>query len=291
MREIILHTFQWNLKHIENNLEDIKQQGFTAVQISPVNKCKEGSEWWCYYQPLAFTIGNRSGSKEDLIELCTKANEIGIKVICDVVLRHCATDDGQLIPSDTVDLKLRSNPDFWANTENITDYDVRYQVTHNSCGMPMLNYDNHDLQDIYIKFLQELKDCGVSGFRVDQGKHLSLPSEGSDFWPRVFGGFSDMFNYAECLESKTSLLDKYTKFINVLTDGYSTDKSKMVVYIMTHDTEYTFQSTLHITDDMIKSEWDYLLKYYNESHVLFFCRRYSQLWKSDEIRNSNIFSN
>ena len=288
MREIILHCFNWKLTDITKDLKTIKECGYTSIQVSPIQSCSKSSEWWALYQPLAFTIGNRTGSKEDLIELCAEAKKLGIKIIVDVVLRHCATDDGQLIPSKTVDSKLRSNPKFWTNAKNATNFESRDEVINGAFGLPMLDYNNTELQDIYIEYLQELKDCNIDGFRVDMGKHLSLPSEGSNFWERVFGQFKDMFNYIECLDCSKELLDEYTKFTTVLTNDNASDQSKMVIFIMSHDTELTFQSTIHITDDLIKSEWDNLLKFYKESHVLFYCRPYSDVWKSAEIKKSNL---
>ena len=71
-REIILHMLQWNLNDIIKELPTIKDCGYTSIQISPVQRCKDGDEWWCLYQPLGFTIGNRYGSKEDLINLYSK---------------------------------------------------------------------------------------------------------------------------------------------------------------------------------------------------------------------------
>lgn len=289
MREIIIHTFQCPIKHIIKNLDKIKEQSFTAIQLSPIQPIKSGNEWWCYYQPLGFSIGNKSGSKEDLINLCSEAKKLGIKVIVDVVLRHTATDDGRLVPGKDVDKTLTDNPYFWTNAENTYDYYNRFEVIHKAFGLPMLDYNNEQLQNIYIKFLEELKSCGVSGFRVDMGKHFGLPEENSNFWPRVFGRFSDMFNYAECLECSTEILDKYDEFVNVLTDDKnSSDKSKMVIFIMSHDTELTFGYTLHMTDEIIIREWEHLLRDYRESHVLFYCRSYSNLWQSDEIRKINL---
>jgi len=288
MRKIILHSFLWQLKDITKNLNIIKEQNFNVIQISPINEIKEGSEWWNFYQPLSFSIGNKTGTKEDLIELCKEAKKLGIDICADIVLRHCATDDGQLIPSKAVDEKLRNNPKFWTNSKNTVDYNNRYAVTHGAFGLPILDYDNKELQDIYIKYLQELKDCGIKSMRIDMGKHFSLPSEGSNFWERVFGKYNDMFNYAECLESSKELLDQYTPFINVLTDGTASDRSKMVIYIMSHDTELTFGYTKHMDDNMIIKEWNYLLKEYKESHVLFYARELSDLWKSEEIRKINF---
>jgi len=62
----------------------------------------------------------------------------------------------------------------------------------------------------------------------------------------------------------------------------------MVIFIMSHDTELTFQSTLHMNDDIIIKEWENMLKFYKTSHVLFYVREFSDLWKSDEIRKINL---
>ena len=288
MREIILHCFEWKITHITSSLKDIKSQGFNSIQISPIQPCSKSEYWWALYQPLGFTIGNRIGTKEDLIELCREAKKLDIKIIIDIVLRHVATDDGQLIPSKDVDKSLIDNLNFFTNAENIKDYENRVDIYSNAIGLPMLNYNNIELQDIYIKFLQELKGCSVSGFRIDASKHFALSSEGSNFWERVFGQFKDMFNYAECLDCSMEILDEYTKFINVLTNDNASDKSKMVIFIMSHDTELTFKSTLNMTDEIIISEWENLLKFYKTSHVLFYVRSFSNLWKSEAIRKINL---
>jgi glycosidase len=195
-REIIAHCFLWDLKSITKEIDNFKECGYSSIQISPIQPCKDGNEWWCDYQPLSFTIGNRHGTKEDLNELTTEAHKRGIKIICDVVLRHTAgTNDGKLVPHEKVDKKLTSNPYFWTNAENTTDYKDRWKSTHMAFGMPMLNYYNFDLQDIYIEFLQELKDLGCDGFRVDMSKHFITKEEDDScyFWERVFGRFGGMF--------------------------------------------------------------------------------------------------
>jgi alpha-amylase len=288
-REIILHCFMWKLRDITKELENIKNSGYTAIQITPIQPCKDGSEFWTYYQPLAFAIGNKTGTKEDLKELCNKAKELNIKIIADVVLRHTAgVNSGKLIAHEKVDKALTSNPYFWTNAENTTDYNNRWCAIHKAFGMPMLDYNNWDLQDLMIKFLSELREYGVLGLRVDMGKHFALEEEGSLFWKRVFGGFSDMFNYAECLECDKSLLDKYTKFINVITDYHMpSDRSKAVIFIMSHDTEETWGFTKKMKDSDIIREWEILLRENRESHILFYVRPFSNLYKSDKIREIN----
>jgi len=225
-----------------------------------------------------------------LIELCREAKKRGIGIISDIILRHTAgTNDGKLVPHEDVAEQLKNNKYFWTNAENTTNYKSRFCATNMAFGMPMLDYFNYQLQDLYIEFLEDLKRCGISGFRIDMGKHFALKEEDDrcDFWERVFGKYKDMFNYAECLECDKNLLDKYTKFINVLTDSSASDRSKMVIFIESHDTYHTFGYTKKMNDRMISDEWKNLLKSNRESHMLFFSRPDSNLWQSDEIKNIN----
>lgn len=293
MREVILHCFRWKLRDIIKEIQNIKDCGYTAIQISPVQPCKPGPEWWTDYQPTGFSIGNRIGDKEDLIELCRVSNALGIKVITDVVLRHTAgLDNGELLPHESVDANILAHPEYFTNAYNAQNHNDRREVTEMAWGVPMLDYYNHDLQNIYINFLQELKDCGVGGFRVDMGKHFALPEENCDFWTRVFSNFSDMYNYAECIDCERHILDKYTPYMNVLTNyGYSSDRSKSVIFIMSHDTEETWGFTKGKNDDIIKLEWDSLLEKNPKCGVLFYARAYSDIWKSESVKASNLRHN
>ena len=99
---VILHAFCWTFDEIKNNLADIKEAGYTAVQTSPIQPAKDYSstytnqahEWWKLYQPLGFTIAstddNYLGTKQDLIDLCKEADNYGINIICDIVANHLA---------------------------------------------------------------------------------------------------------------------------------------------------------------------------------------------------------
>ena len=184
----VLHLFNWRLEDVEKELGKISEQGFDAVQINPIQPLKEDGlrQWWMSYQPIGFSIGNYFGTKEDLIRLCSEAEKYGIKIIADVVCNHMAAkNDDALHPHEKVDPKLRNRKDFWKETRNVENWKDRYQVTHYCMGLPGLNVAEHDLQDIIIDFLNELIDCGVSGFRFDAAKSIVLPEEGYDFWPRV----------------------------------------------------------------------------------------------------------
>ena len=95
----ILQCFCWSYNEIMNFLPDIANQGFTAIQTSPVQVCKEATvgqtakgSWWAYYQPAAFTIDdtgdNALGTPEEFQAMCQMAHSYGVKVLVDVVANH-----------------------------------------------------------------------------------------------------------------------------------------------------------------------------------------------------------
>ena len=95
----ILQCFCWSYNEIMNFLPTIADQGFTAIQTSPVQVCKEATagknakgSWWAYYQPAAFTIDdtgdNALGTPEEFQAMCEMAHSYGVKVLVDVVANH-----------------------------------------------------------------------------------------------------------------------------------------------------------------------------------------------------------
>ena len=289
-RNIILHLLQWDLKSIIPQLETIHNQGFNMIQISPIQSCKYENEWWQLFQPYGFKIGNKLGTKEDLIELCKEAKKYNIKIIVDVVVNHMASsDDGQLKPHSKVDQRLLSNAEFWRDFKTIDNWDDRCQVITRCDGLPTLRLERFDIQNLIIKFLNELIDCGVGGLRFDSGKSIALPEENSNFWTRVMDSLKrkdELFNYAEVIFADSQLLDKYNKYINVVTNSWSSNKSKMVTFTENHDSYLGIGWTKKMTDDMLIKEWEVLLQN-REWNVLFYARPWSELFKSDEIRRIN----
>ncbi len=232
--ETILHAWNWSLKAIKNNLEEIRKAGYTAIQISPVQGTKDDSleneKWWVLYQPINFKIGNTQiGSREELIDLCTEAHKCGLKIIADVIVNHTASKGGgelSIYPHDKVDSILKDNPDFWHEKRNVEDWNDRWQVTHLGIGLPDLNTANEKLQDIIIDFLNDLIKCGIDGLRFDAAKHVELPCDpdGSNFWPRVIGSLINrdkLILYGEVLQSGASNYEGYSEYMALSAEGYS----------------------------------------------------------------------
>lgn len=279
----ILHMFQWGLGSIIPMIPTVKEQGFDAIQISPIQGTKDsGMEWWKLYQPTNFKIGNTQiGTKEQLKELCAVANQCGIKIIVDVVLRHVAGDpQNPLAPHKDVDPELL--PYLCKEQIPCNNYEDRWQCTHRCTGMPMLDYNNPNYVAKVIDFLNELLDCGVWGFRLDQLKHYALPQEGSDFLT-----YLQPYNfYGECFFCDQWVLDEYSKYMKVLTDGRPSNISRLVAKFETHDDFLEFKATNRMTDHMRLVEWDILVNHCGYDS-LYYARPFEDLWMSREMKEIN----
>ena len=96
---LTLHAFNWTYAQITANLQSIKNAGFKNVLTMPVQQPKSGgAAWWAFYQPLSMSIGDGSslGTKQELKELCDKAEELGICILADIVANHMATTDDEI---------------------------------------------------------------------------------------------------------------------------------------------------------------------------------------------------
>ena len=293
-RSLIIQMLQWDLKSIIKHLPIISQQGFNMVQTSPLQGIKEDDnyKYWALYQPLGMRIINSKqiGTKTDLITLCKEADKYNIKICVDVVLRHVASDNEILSkPHEKVDKILTNNKSFFTNAINATNYDDRWQLTNLATGMPMLDYNNKELQQTYRQYIMELKECGVKAIRLDQCKHFSTSKEGCNFFKNVFGEFKDMFIYGECINTPKSLLDDYVADgISVFTDYHlPSDTTKGVIAIETHDTFNCFKSTLHKNPDMLVNEWNFMLNNNKESSALWYCRPFDTTWMREDVKNIN----
>lgn len=283
----ILHLLQWPINSIRWILAKVKEQEFDCIQISPMQGTKEvGNEFWLLYQPTNFKIGNTQiGNKEDLINLCKEAHEYNLKIIVDVVFRHTANDsEDWLKPSKCIDDELKKD-NFFLDVSNIQDYNDRWQCTNLADNLPVINYRNKDVQDIQIRYLSELICCGVDGFRIDMAKNFELPCEGCNYFEKVFMPFNNKVVYGEVINAAQELIDKYSKIMLVATNGYGSDKDKIITWIESHDTYLTFGYTKHLLETYINFEYARLCTEY--SNTLYYSRPFSNAWEMDIIKDAN----
>lgn len=250
---VTLQCWNWSYNNITANLDAIAAQGYTAIQTSPIQFCKEstigkkvGEHWWVYYQPAGFNIDNTGtnalGTKAEFENMCKIAHEKGIKVIVDVVANHLGNQTGNDL-STTIPSDIRNDSSCWHNIKiNTTDYSKRYDITQYCMkGLPDLNTSNSKIQNYVLGFLKECIDSGADGFRFDAAKHIETPDDtasgcASNFWPTVINGATsyakstrniDLYNYGEVLDKPDSAgllpITAYTKYMSVTDNETGND--------------------------------------------------------------------
>ncbi len=253
----ILQCWNWSFNNIKNNMSKIANQGFTAIQTSPVQASKEstneswstaGSAMWVYYQPISFSIETnyRSalGTKKEFKAMCDEAEKYGIKVIVDTIFNHLANAYSGNSINDQITGDIKNDSNCWYNVhENISNWGDRYDITHKSLGgLPDLNTSNSKIQNYAIGFLKECIDCGADGFRFDAAKHIETPKDKdgvkSNFWPNVLGaatsyaqstkGFTPYY-YGEVLDGTGGVdVTGYTDYMSI-TDNVSSNNIRNAV--------------------------------------------------------------
>lgn len=285
----ILHLLSWKLNDVILVLDEVKSQGFQAIQINPLQPLKEDNfdNWWLSYQPCGFEIGNQYGSKEDLKRLCDEAHKRGIAIYADVICTHVAgSNDGSLNPHEKVDKELVNNPYFWREKKFISNWESRYEVVNYCAGLPSFDLQNWDLQNIIRDFLNSLIDCGVDGFRFDSAKSIKTAREGCDFFPRVLGGLKGpAYNYGEVIFADENLIGLYADHIDVLTNTWSRYRDNVVIFSESHDSYYEFGYTKNKTSKEITADYKNLVHSY--PNTIYFARSFDEEWKSAEIREAH----
>ena len=250
----ILHAWCWSFNTIKENMKDIAAAGFTTVQTSPANECKDtysnmklmgndevnGTDgcWWWQYQPTDWKIGNyQLGTRDDFKAMCAEADKYGIKVIVDVIPNH-TTPDLPKVSQNLYNAVGGKDNLYHANGfKEITQWGNRYECTTGQMGgLPDVNTENPDFQAYFLKYLNDLIACGADGFRYDTAKHIGVPSDPLDakstrnnFWPVVTGEESangvtlsdkNVFTYGEVLQGDNVPESEYAKYMRMTASSY-----------------------------------------------------------------------
>lgn len=251
---LTLHAFNWTYHEILINLENIRNAGFKNVLTMPIQQPKGGGNtWWAFYQPLSFSIGDNSalGSKEELIELCSEAEQYGICILADIVVNHMANIDDNATEEDGTPTVLPAvaayEPLLYNNrNEDLDGIGVTFHHNRKAGGsgaetqvyaygnLPDLNTANAYVQERVLSLLKECIDAGIDGFRFDAAKHVETeqdPDYPSDFWNNTLevakAYYTEktgktLYAYGEILGSPASRSQSvYTNHMRITDDGFA----------------------------------------------------------------------
>lgn len=192
----IVHLFQWNWDSVAAECTDfLGPNGYSGVQVSPpqehvVIPSSEGGEypWWQDYQPVSYQIDNtRRGTAEDFEDMVDTCADQGVRIYVDAVINHMTgPQEGSSTGSAGTTWEQYEYPDLFGDGEASYTYDdfgPCYDTIENwddkeevqNCellDLADLDTGSSHVQDQIVRYLNNMIDLGVGGFRVDATKHI-----------------------------------------------------------------------------------------------------------------------
>ncbi len=246
----ILQAFCWSFNTIADNMADIADAGYTAVQTSPINECLDTNPgknlhgpdgmWYYHYQPTDWVIGNyQLGTRDEFKHMCDVADDYGIAVIVDILPNHTTPSTGNV--SEALVEAAGGKDALYHTTGTIGGgYSDRLELTYYAMGgLPDVDTENIGFQEYFYEFLKDCVYLGADGFRIDTAKHISLPddpvtsdytdTDRNTFYPNMrealneYAGevgtksYNELFVYGEVLQGSSDRLAGYQEYIGGTT--------------------------------------------------------------------------
>ncbi|RXN25829.1 pancreatic alpha-amylase-like protein [Labeo rohita] len=200
-RTAIVHLFEWRWADIAAECERyLGPNGFGGVQISPPSESiivtNPWHPWWQRYQPIGYNLCSRSGNENELRDMITRCNNVGVNIYVDAVINHmCGAGGGSGTHSSCGSYFDANSKDFptvpysyldfndgkcSTGSGNIENYGDIYQVRNcRLVGLLDLALEKDYVRGKVADYMNKLIDMGVAGFRVDACKHM---------WPGEYTG-------------------------------------------------------------------------------------------------------
>ncbi len=242
---VVLDMWQWSFSAIQNVLPQVAADGYSAIQVSPVQGTKNntslanGFAWYLFYQPVNLKVGNAQlGSETDFQNLCAAAKSYGIKIIVDAVLNQVADDgtSGQFDPA--VDPSI-ANYSYFHNLGTVQNWQNRYDETQQNLGNgPDWDTQSSTVQQMQLAFLNQCVADGAGGFRFDAAKSIETnvgidagQSYAGNWWETMMNGISgssNLFMYGEVLQDVNDNAQGYQQFVRTTNVNYLSQVSSAI---------------------------------------------------------------
>lgn len=182
MAHVIFHAFDMHCNAVQLLLPRLHTDGYTHIQLSPMQASRTTKPmsdnsrpkdnkvpWWYQYQPTSFTVGNCYGTSDDLKSLALAADKLNIGIIVDVCFNFMAEPDVNLNNEKELFDALDTCYKPFTRQHFKPRKDGRGRNNWFQGQLPCLRLDLPDVQKVHFAYLQELANCGVTGFRFDCG--------------------------------------------------------------------------------------------------------------------------
>ncbi|WP_068617689.1 family 14 glycosylhydrolase [Paenibacillus tuaregi] len=199
---------------IINQLDYIKDLGFTAIWITPVTAQKSVNAYHGYHTYDFYSIDGHLGTMDKLKELVNTAHSKQIAVMLDVVPNHT----GDFQPGNGTAAAPFNNPDWYHHNGSITDADYdsnnQWKIENGDvAGLDDLNQENpataQELKN-WIKWL--VQETKVDGLRVDTAKHMPK------WFLKDFDTAAGTFTMGEIYDGNPSRIGDYSNYLDAVVD-------------------------------------------------------------------------
>lgn len=195
-----------NIQGITEKLDYLKDNGMTAIWISPVVKQQthmfQTDGYHGYWAIDFYDVDPHQGNVQDVRTLCEEAHKRGMKIVLDHVVNHTGWAHPWAADPE--------KKDWFHQNGDIKDFENNWQMENCSLlGMPDFNQDNPEVYKELLKFSKFWIDQGIDGFRLDTIKNMPM-----HFWKqftediRAYAG-PDFLMMGEAFTPKTDLIGSY----------------------------------------------------------------------------------
>ena len=277
--DVIANLWLWPWNSIATECTNVLgPAGYGAVQVAPPEDSVSvaGHPWWDIYQPAAYDLNGRMGTRAQFISMVSACHAAGVKVYADAVINHMtganqssttAYGGASFTNNYSYPSAGYSSSDFHFYPGNCPQSDNQIHDWNNqtevwNCqlvGLSDLKTESDYVRTKIAGYLNDLIGVGVDGFRVDAAKHMSqadlsaikgklsnqsvyftqevIPGSPGNLTPAAYEGIGGVLEFTYA----TSLKSQFTGSIsNLQTFGPSwglEPSAKSTVFVSNHDTE------------------------------------------------------
>ncbi|HEY0240474.1 MAG TPA: alpha-amylase family glycosyl hydrolase [Friedmanniella sp.] len=194
---VTVSLWEWSWRSVASECPRLASIGYDGVQVAPpqdsVKRTATGNgsdaylhPWWEVYQTVDYALTSRMGDEQQFRAMVTDCRKAGVKVYVDAVINHTTGQgdvsyggkhftpynypDAGYVPDD-FHVKVGACP---SADGGIDDFNNRSEVWNcNLVGLEDLRTETPKVRGTLAAYLNKLIHYGVSGFRVDAGKHIA----------------------------------------------------------------------------------------------------------------------
>jgi alpha-amylase len=277
-KDVIANLFAWNWPSVAAECTGVLgPAGYGGVQVSPPQDSLKRSgthSWWELYQPAAYDVNGRLGTRAQFASMVQACHAAGVEVYADAVINHM-TGQGSTsyggrsftkydYPGTYSGADFHYHPGACGNPDNLIHGGDYTGSANNVQLCELVGLADLDTGAEYVRsriaaYLNDLTSLGVDGFRVDAVKHMS-PADLSSIYGRLNGSpyiFQEVIHGAgEAVQPSqyTGLADvmdfQYGRYLKEKFQGAISDlqtfgagwggmqpSAKAVTFVTNHDTE------------------------------------------------------